>query len=38
MLVPLASGVNATLVNAAGGIVGIGSVLLALSWWRHLVR
>ncbi len=38
MFVPLASGVDATLINVAGGIVGAGSILLALAWWRHLVR
>ncbi len=38
MFVPLASGVDATLINAAGGTIAIGSIVLALAWWRHLVR
>jgi len=38
MLVPLATEVNATLINLGGGVVGIGSILLALAWWRYLAR
>lgn len=38
MLVPLASEVNPTVINLAGGVVGIGSILLALLWWRYLAR
>ena len=38
MLVPLATEVNSTLVNLASAVVGIGSILLALAWWRYLAR
>ena len=37
MFIPLSAGVDTALINVAGGIVGIGSILLALAWWRHLV-
>ncbi len=38
MFVPLAAGVDAAVINAAGAIVTIGSIVLALAWWRHLAR
>ena len=38
MIVPLAAGVDATVINVAGGAVGVGSILLALAWWRSLIR
>ncbi|CCQ32616.1 hypothetical protein HLRTI_000095 [Halorhabdus tiamatea SARL4B] len=38
MLTPLSGAVDTTLINVAGAVVGLGSIVLALSWWRYLAR
>lgn len=38
MLTPLSGAVNTTLINVAGAVVGLGSIVLALAWWRYLAR
>ncbi len=38
MLIPLAAGVNTAVINAAGAVVTIGSIVLAVAWWLHLAR
>lgn len=38
MFTPLSSGVDTTVINVAGAVVGLGSVVLALAWWRYLAR
>ncbi|ACV10477.1 hypothetical protein Huta_0289 [Halorhabdus utahensis DSM 12940] len=38
MLTPLTSTVDTTVINVAGAIVGLVSIILALAWWRYLAR
>jgi len=38
MLEPLATGVNAGVINAAGAFVGIGGLALTFGWLAYLYR
>jgi hypothetical protein len=38
MYLPLETAVNATVINAAGAVVGLGGLLLAGVWLKYLYR